>query len=201
MRVRAGQHDRALQVGQRHAVRTEASTSSAIALAETRPRSIGGVLDPGAEDGPVEQHFLAVGIAQAQLLLVAGTGAGLAIEDVAAGHGVGAGGHQRPLDLVLDLLDGGARRLRRAGSERTTHGIGHFVDAPGDLRGDRIGIRHTDLGPERHLDGVGDSPTIERHAPAVALAYRKHMLVIASAGGEFNSAVFNDHVPAPLASR
>ena len=63
---------------------------------------------------------------QAQRRLFATPSPRLAVDDVAAGDGEGAGGHQRALDLVLDLLDAGDDLAlgdggeRRRGRRRTT---------------------------------------------------------------------------------
>ena len=103
-----GQHDRALQIGQR---RPGGETGQHL-LGDRLGRDAvliagAGLGDPGAQQRQVEQHFLPVGVAQPQRLLLAAARAGLAVEDVAAGDGEGPGRHQRPLDLVLDRFDGG----------------------------------------------------------------------------------------------
>ena len=102
------QHDRALQIGQRRAGGETGQHLFGDRLGRDAVLVAGaGLGDPGAQQRQVEQHLLAVGVAQPQRLLLATPGARLAVEDVAAGDGEGPGRHQRPLHLVLDRFDGG----------------------------------------------------------------------------------------------
>ncbi len=126
--------------------------------------------DPGAQQGAVNEEFLTGGIDNPQGMLVAAPGASLAVEDVAPGNRVRPGGHQLPLDFVLDLFNGGDGAAGPGGREGSQNGIGHGRDSVGNDSGQRIGEGSANLGPEGHLDRMVDPAPVERNFPPVALA-------------------------------
>ncbi len=168
----SGQHDRPVEVAERHP-RMDRGENILFERLDFNPAvllPLDGLGDPGPQQGAVDEEFLAGRIDDPEGVLIAATGAGFAVQDVAPGHGVRSGGHQLPLDFVLDLFHGGDRAAGPGEREGGQDRIGHVRDPIGHHGGERIGEGRTDLGPEGHLDRVIDPAPIERDLPSVSLA-------------------------------
>ncbi|MEZ4564319.1 MAG: hypothetical protein R2853_16435 [Thermomicrobiales bacterium] len=130
------------------------------------------LVDPGTQQRQVEEHFGAVAIDQAQGLLLAAAGARFAVDDVAAGHGEGAGGHQRPLDLILQILDAGSHLAFRHSGQLGEHVIDDDIDLLRGGGGNGIRKGAAQLGAHRHLDRVRDARAVKGRQAAIPLAHQ-----------------------------